>query len=531
MSNKFSILDGRPVLAMNGHSRPRAQLVEAMGLVQSRRRAELTYDAARTGGDLDQHFAHADALDADSAHSKGIRDKLMHRSRYEEGSNGIYAGSILKHVNRIVGATGPQLRMLTGNRAFNQVIEREFFRWMQQTQFRRKLWAMVHARVVDGETFAVLQTNPMLPGVQLDVLPLESEQCQTPYAPVTERGIIDGIIFDNFNNVIAYDILPQHPGGSRLFLIADAVRVPASSVLHWFKLQRPGGHRGIPAYTSSLSVGGTSRRHREATVAAAETAADIAALIHSRLNPNPDSEDERYPLVPMTEVSMPKRAIVSLPEGWEASQMKGEHPNATYAEFHRLQCSELGSPIAQPVNVTAGDSSDYSFASGKLDTLLYREAVDVERADCTELILDPLFAAWFREWRAIPDAEGNDRRSFTPNHQWDWPAHPTIDAVAEASAIDTRIKNGTLQLRQVYSDAGQDYEDQLTIQAEDTFGDASEESIAKCRQINVLKNTPQAAIQYVAQILGVQVTQPSSPEPADPTPEEGAAPNAQAQPA
>ena len=54
-----------------------------------------------------------------------------------------------------------------------------------------------------------------------------------------------------------------------------------------------------------------------------------------------------------------------------------------------------------PYNAAACDSSTYSFASGKLDTLCYRAALDVERADCNELVLDPLFAAWFREWTII----------------------------------------------------------------------------------------------------------------------------------
>jgi capsid protein len=515
MSHKFAILDGRPVLAMNGHKRPRTELAEAIGLQSVRRSARLSFDAARSGGDLEAHFQFADSLDPDSSHVKGVRDTLIKRSRYEQGSNGFYDGSLTKHVNRIFGATGPQLRMLTGNRAFNQLIEREWFRWTQQVQFRRKLWAMGRARYGDGETLAIIQTNPALPGVQLDFLPIEAEQCQSPYPPITEQGVIDGVIFDELNNIVAYDILPQHPGGTFLRMSYDAVRIPASSVVHWFKLRRPGAHRGIPDSTPSLGVGAMSRRHREATAAAIETAADIAAIIYSRLNPN--SDDERYPLLPMTETAMPKRAIVSAPEGWEVSQMKGEHPNAQYSEFHRLQLSEQGAPLVQPLNVTAGDSSNYSFASGKLDTIFYREAIDVERADCSDLVLDPLFAEWFREWRSLPADDSPQRRALTPAHQWDWPAHPVIDAVAEASAKNTQLLNGSTTLRQVYSDQGMDYEDQLAIQAEDAFGEVSDETIAKMRQINVLRNTPQAAIQHVAQLLGLQPVSGEVSQPDEPT--------------
>jgi capsid protein len=493
--------NGKPV---NGHPRP--ELAAYFGGSAPQRQAKLSIDAARRGNDLDSHWQFADALDSDSAYSKAVRHTLIKRSRYEATSNAFYAGIVATHVNMLVG-TGPTLRMLTGNRDFNQLVEREFYKWTQAIQFRRKLWAMAHAVTADGETFGILQNNPAIRnGSQLDVLPIEAEQCQTPFEGI-DQGHIDGIIYDEFNNVVAYDILPAHPGGQRIvFTNIDPVRVPANQVLHWFKLKRPGAHRGIPALTSGMNSGAYHRRFREATVGAAESAASIGAMLTSTLGPAGDSEPD--PVAPFSTVEFVKRMLMVAPMGWDAKQMKGEHPNAQYAEFHRTLVSELARGISMPYNAAACDSSTYSFASGKLDTLCYRAALDVERADCNDLVLDPLFAAWFREWTVI-----ENRRDIPPSHQWDWPTHPVIDAVAEANALSTRLQNGTTQLRQAYSDQGQDYEDQLAIQAEDTFGEATDETIAKCRQINVLKNTPQHAVQYVAQLMGIQAAQPQQARP------------------
>lgn len=478
--------------------------VAALMSVTANRRATLSYDAARSGTDLDNHWAFADSLDADQANNKTVRHTLMKRSRYEQGSNGYYDGIINTHCNMLVGV-GPNLRMLTGNRAFNQLVEREFYAWAQKVQLRRKLWAMAHAKTGDGEAFAVLVTNPALDGVQLDVLPIEAEQCQSAYNGV-DVGRIDGIRYDEFNNIIAYDILPAHPGSGTLFLTQEPIAVPANQVLHWFKLKRPGAHRGVPDMTSTLNVGATSRRHREATTAAAETAADIAAMLTSTLNPA--GSDEPDPVAPFSSVEFAKRMLMVAPVGWDAKQMKGEHPNAEYSDFHRLQISETGRPISMPYNVAACDSSTYSFASGKLDTLAYRAAIDVERCDCNDLVLDRIFVAWFREWSIL------NSRTFVPTHQWDWPVHPVIDAVAEANATNTKLQNGTITHRQVFSDAGQDYEDQLSVMAEDWFGDASDENIAKARQINILRATPAPAMQYVAQVLGLQTAAnaPVSPQ-------------------
>lgn len=503
MGYKHAIIDGTLSLVPNGKANGHARPEVAAFFRQPNRRAVLSYDAARSGTDLDNHWAFADALDSDSANSKAVRHTLMKRSRYEAGSNGYYEGIVKTHCNMLVGV-GPTLRMLTGNRGFNQLIEREFYRWAMAVQLRRKLWSLCYARTADGESFCLLQTNPAFSGVQLDLLPIEAEQVQSPYLPYQEVGYIDGIKRDENGNVQWYDVLPHHPGSSMRSFNQEPVRVAPSQMLHWFKLKRPGSSRSTPEMTSTLPVGASSRRHREATVAAAETAADFAALLKTTLPP-----DEADAVSPMSQQEIAKRMMTALPMGWDALQMKAEHPNATYADFHRLQISETARPLSMPYNAAACDSSTYSFASGKLDTLAYRAALDVERQDANDLVLDPLFREWFREWRSIPDPE-MQRSLVVPNHQWDWPAHPVIDAVAEASATNTKLLNGSTTLRQVYSDAGMDYEDQLAVMAEDWFGDSSEESIAKARQINTLRNVPQAAIQYVAQVMGLQ-TQAQKP--------------------
>lgn len=498
-------LTGQPVngKTVNGHPRP--EIAAYFGQTRRESRAKLSIDAARNGTDLDNHWQFADALDADLAYSPSVRSTLRKRSRYEQTSNAFYSGIIATHVNMLVGV-GPTLRMLTGNRNFNQLVERRFAAWQQAVQFRRKLWAMAHAVTGDGETFALLQTNPSLAvnDVQLDFQPIEAEQCQSPFGSINPLQI-DGIHRDENNNIVAYDILPYHPGGAMsaingLIFGIDPLTLPANQVLHWFKLARPGAHRGIPSLTPGLNTGAYHRRFREATVAAAETAADVGAMLTSNLGPAGDNEPD--PVAPFSTVEFVKRMLMVAPMGWDAKQMKGEHPNAQYAEFHRTLLSELARGLSMPYNAAACDSSTYSFASGKLDTLCYRAALDVERQDCNDLVLDPLFAAWFREWTIIPDSQIN-RREIVPNHQWDWPRHPVIDAVSEETANDLKLKNGTLTLRQAFSDQGMDLEDQLMVMAEDTFGEANEETINKMRQIIVLKNTPRFAVDHVANILGL----------------------------
>lgn len=484
MERTSAILDPRGEPFKHANGKPRPQLLDAMVSADRVRRARASYDAERDTVEFQRHWQYADALDADASNSRETRHKLMRRSRHESGSNGYYDGILDTHANMVVGV-GPTLRMLTGNRSFNQFVEREFYAWAQRIQLRRKLWCMNHAFNQDGEGMGMLLTNPALLGVQLDFFLIEAEQCQTPFMPFLERGYIDGIKFDEENNIQWYDVLPSHPGSNNQFaLTLRPIRVPARDMLHWFKLKRAGGHRGVPTCTSTLNLGASSRRLREATLAANESAADFNILLKTTLDPN--ALDLREPF---DTVSIDKRMMTALPAGYEAFQMRGEFPNATYEGFIRSHISEQARPLSMPYNAAACDSSTYSFASGKLDTLCYRAAIDVERQDCNDLVLDPLFAVWFQEWNLT---QFGNFRNVAPTHQWDWPVHPVIDAVAEASAIDTKLKNGTITLRQVFSDAGQDLEDQLSIMAEDYFGEASDENVLKMRQILLRTHYPAA---------------------------------------
>jgi capsid protein len=451
-------LSGEPI-GHNGHSRP-----DAFTMRMPRREVRASYDAARNSDEFKNYWANADALDADSANNKGVRQRLVTRSRYEVGNNGFMDGMVQTHANYVVG-TGPSLRMQTGTPGFNQAVENSFGRWAKAILLRRKLWAMAHAKVQDGEAVGLARENPKINHrVQLDLTLIETEQMQTPYLPTFTVGYVDGIKFDDFGNPIWYDILPYHPGGpfaGFMTLLPD--QIPAKFVLHWFQLRRPGQHRGVPEFRSTLNVGAASRRFREATVAAAETAADIGAMLTSTLSPSGDSEPD--PVAPFTSIEFTKRMLMTAPMGWDAKQMKGEHPNAQYEAFVDLQINETGRPKHIPKNIAKGDSSGYNYASGRLDHQSYFSSIDVEREDANDLVLDPLFALWWEE--AVPAYGWNADPRNPPAHLWDWPKHPVADIVSEADAADRRLKNGSTYPTQVYSEEGRDFEDELPHMAAD----------------------------------------------------------------
>lgn len=442
-------------------------------LAKLRQTQRASYDAAKTTDEYKNYWANADAFDADSAHSTAVRHTLMRRSRYEIANNGYADGIAQTYATDLVGK-GPQLRMMTGSQNFNQLIEVQWSRWATAVQFRRKLWCMAHAKHVDGEAFAVLRSNPRVRHpIKLDLVLHEAEQCQTPYLPFGEAGYIDGIKFDEFGNPLWFDFLKYHPGAMNVLdSSSEPERVPAEFVLHWFKMRRPGQHRGIPESASTLNLGAAFRRLREASLSTAEKVAAWTLFLKTMFQP-----DEMDGVVPMSTLEIVHGMMTALPNNVEPFQLSAEQPGPQYDTFHKSLLNEQARPKNMPFNKAACDSSSYNYASGRLDHQTYYSSLDVDREDGNDLALDPLFAVWmdsairtFNWFGGDPDIVSDGARA----HMWDWPKHRVADVESEANANRTRLESAQVGLHQLYTDAGTDLTDELPKMAE-SFGITVEE--------------------------------------------------------
>lgn len=449
---------------------PRTQAAELMA--QTRRLLDQrgSYDASRTSDEYKNYWANADAFDADSANSKGIRHTLLFRSRYETANNAYADGIAQTKVNDLVGI-GPTLRMQTGSEGLNRMVELTWTLWADAIDLRGKLWTMGHAKHMDGEGFGVIRRSLSVDHpISLDIQLVEAEQVQTPQLPFTGEGYIDGIRFDAFGKPIWYDVLREHPGatGNRLQFDLVPEQILAANMLHWFNMRRPGQHRGIPEMVSSLNAGAAARRWREAVLSAAERAALLTLMMKTQLTPEVIADS----VAPFSTMDIEKGLMSFLPNGWEPFQADGKFPTATHEQFHKTLINEMGRSINMPRNKAAADSSDYNYASGRLDHGTYYDSLDIQRADCNQKVLDKLFRVWFREAISTFGWFGGEPQNFNTLsrlHVWDWPKHRVADVEAEANANDVKLRSFQIFPHQLFSDAGVDFEDECQ-KAADSLG-------------------------------------------------------------
>ncbi len=422
------------------------------------------YDAAVTTDDNRRHWANADGLSSNASNSAEVRRILRNRARYETANNSYARGIVLTLAHDVVG-TGPRLQMLTGDSEANRRIEQAFMLWARSVHLAEKLRTMRMARATDGESFAVLTNNPRLnTEVQLDLRLIEADQVTTPDLDRLSTIAVDGIVFDGSGNPIEYHILRNHPGDSFYSFRSDYERIPASSVLHWFRADRPGQTRGIPDIMPALPLFAQLRRFTLAVLAAAETAADFAGILYTDAPANGEA-DAAEPFEP---IELEKRALVTMPGGWKMAQMQAEQPSTTYGEFKHELLNEIARCLNMPFNVAAGNSSGYNYASGRLDHQTYYKAIRVDQSNLERIILDRILAAWLDEAALLPGLLPDGLGPFAQwPHQWFWDGHEHVDPAKEASAQATRLASHTTTLADEYAKRGQDWETQLRQRAKE----------------------------------------------------------------
>ena len=339
------------------------------------------YDAT-TNEDLKEYWRWTDNKSVDASLDPATREKLRKRARYEVANNSYALGCALAIADAVIGS-GPRLQVLgVSSKELTKEIEWHFCEWSERINLAEKLRSMRIAKFQDGESFAVLYSNPRgddLPS--LDIMPIDAERVAGDYG--TDDKTIDGIQLDEYGNPVSYRILTNHPGslssdfwGPNVATAETTAKVyPASSVIHWYRRTFPEQHRGCPEIAAALNLFALLRRYTIAVVAAAETAADIAAFL--TVEPDTGSYDRIVPAA-MEGLDIRRNQIMTLPEGTNIQQLRAEQPTTTYGDFKRELLGEIGRSLQIPVNLICGNSSGYNYASGRLDHQEFQKAIRLQ---------------------------------------------------------------------------------------------------------------------------------------------------------
>lgn len=406
------------------------------------------YDAAQTSHENEKHWAMADGLSASAAGSPEVRKKLRDRSRYEVANDSYAAGIVQSKVVDVIGS-GPRLSLSLEDETAAAEIAAKFHQWAKAIDLGGKLRTFYRSLIVDGEAFMLrVATDYYGPSVpQLDYVLYEADQVATPYGRLEGERYRDGVRLDDVGHPLAYDVLNYHPGDDGVFYgigPRDYRTYPAKRrLIHLYRQDRPGQVRGIPHLTPALSLFAKRRRYALATITAAETAANLAAVLYTD---HPALGDEDIAALDDDSFfEVPRGSMPVLPTGYKLNQLKSEQPTETYGAFSKEILQEISRCLGVPLAIAINNSENHNYASGRLDHQLYYRLVHVERCWLNCNVLDLVFKHWLEEALFIPGylppvAFADDE--FNLPHRWYYDPKPHVDPEKEARGLITLWEKG-----------------------------------------------------------------------------------------
>lgn len=442
-------------------------------------RIRASYDSVARTVENARHWQWADYLSADSALRTDVRQMIRSQARYEIQENNCYGlGLATTLVTDTIG-TGPRIQISAFSQTENQKIEFAFHNWMRAVGLCDKLATIRMAKLVDGEAVARFVTNILVDDpVSLDLQLIECDQLASPnFEAIVTDKYVDGVILDRFGNPIAYDILKHHPGSNYGWSANqfEFDRYSATQIIHAFKCNRPGQHRGVSEFAPALPLFAFLRRFTLATVSAAETAASVSQVITTDA-PIPDELEEEFSAATfdkfMEAIPIDRNSATVLPNMWKMQQFAAEHPVTTYQMFKRELVSEIGRTIGMPANIALADSGQSNYSSARFDHLGYERTIKREQNYLSRVVLDRVFAEWLLEASLVGAVSSrvrdkvllyNDRfgrRGLASQieHAWHWDGLRDADQRSAAQAERVKMQNGTTHRARAYAEQGLDVE-------------------------------------------------------------------------
>jgi lambda family phage portal protein len=457
--------------------RPAASPADGVAAQRDRLVSEtlMHYEAATRGGTRWR----AAAGSADSVAGTRDRLSLVARDMVRNGSIAenilrVVAGEIVgSGIRPTIGGMDPDGPLATRGRA---LIKRHLQTVSIDKDARLNLYGIQRlvSRTIasDGEVILRRVRRDRTAGRALE-MPFQIQVVETDHLERRTRRapgggwIRDGIERDDQGDVVAYWILPDHPG-SLLFgpMRGKAERVEASEILHVFRLDRPGQGRGVTWFAPiALRL-----QEMSDAIAANVTRQKIAALFAVFITtPSGDAADvlgadgdggaggSGGADADGDDISVEPGAVIGLRPG--ETPTFGQPPSVDgFDAFGAMVGRDISAGVGLTYEAVFGDLSGVNFSSGKLGRLSMHRNVDGWREDFIIPILCDGIGGWFLEaWALI--SPPRDRAAILAAYiDWTPPARPPIDPLKEVNAEIKEVAAGVRSLSDVIRGRGRDPE-------------------------------------------------------------------------
>jgi lambda family phage portal protein len=294
--------------------------------------------------------------------------------------------------------------------------------------------------------------------------PMQLQVIEPDYLDASRDGrldngnrIVGGIEVDRRGQRVAYHLRTEHPATTSVILKHQTVRVPASEVLHLFRVERPGQMRGVTWLAPVITRLRLLDDYEDAALERARVAACFGAFIYEPDGPGAG------PLV-----SSASDASTALTERIEPGLIQhlgpgqdirfGQPPqNGDYPDFVRSQLRAIAAGLGMPYEVLAADLSQTNYSSMRGGWLQYHRRIVQWRWHILIPVMCQGVWSWWTEVESIASGPVSDRLRI----EWTPPTREMIDPAKEITAMVQRIRAGLVSWAEAVREQGYDPDDVL----------------------------------------------------------------------
>lgn len=281
--------------------------------------------------------------------------------------------------------------------------------------------------------------------------------------------IVNGVEFNALGQRVAYWLYPKHPGAIRgvvgtSSILSGSRRVPASEILHVFKVKRAGQVRGVTWFAPVVLRFKDFDEFEDASLMKQKIAACLAvitsdvdgtgsALGTAQTSTRSDGSTQELDL-------LSPGAILNLPAGRNVEVVQPPQVRE-YADFCEVTLRSIAAGLGVTYEDLTGDYTDLPFSAARMSRLRHGKRV----VDWRWRMLVPRFCDPVWTW-AMEVAVMNGLQN-PPAARWTAPPMAMIEPDKEGLALQRLVRTGLMTLSEAIRERGYDPEELLAEMAAD----------------------------------------------------------------
>lgn len=392
--------------------------------------------------------------------------EMRKRCRDTAQNNALVRGVIETHKVDVVGPNGPTLDVQSDDEKYNKEAEDYFKEWSaicdynNTISFSEFLRQDIESAWTCGDSISQRLYDRQADGaMKFRLLGISSDRIETPMTAIGDPDVILGVRVNRHGRPVIYYIAePTNYGPYRTFT-GKYSEINANQAIHVFDQIEPGQVRGIPWLASSLIDVANSKAFAKETLEVARSTALMGVVLYSD-NPEVDA-----PAMPTNKtVSIPRRAMSYIKQGWKAQQIAANQPGPNYIEFQHENYRSIGRPVGMPLLTILLDARYHNYSSARYDGQVYRRHLNAIQSRLTRQRCNPCAN------QVLLDAERYGlirRRPPKLSLVWGWSVPPEIDEEKTARANEIKLRTGQASLSELCTAANRSFEETVRARVRD----------------------------------------------------------------